>query len=135
MINWSPQYSVGVKVIDDQHKRFMQTFNDLYEAFLRGEAEDKLAVTLKELSDYGEFHFATEERYFKDFGYEGSEEHIRNHDDFRVQLEEFKKHFFQEKDLNKLALDLVDMLENWLIKHVAEMDQKYVPCFKEHGLE
>lgn len=135
MINWTPQYSVGVKVIDDQHKEFINTFNELYDALLKGEAEDKLSVTLKKLSDYAEFHFATEEKYFKDFDYVGAEEHILQHDDFRAQLAEFKKHFFHESDLKKLAEDLVELLDNWLVKHVVEMDQKYVSCFKEHNLE
>lgn len=135
MLNWSPQYSVGVKIIDDQHKEFMDTFNELYDALLNNEAEEKLAVTLKKLSDYAEYHFALEEKYFKDFDYDGAEEHIKQHDDFRAQLGEFKKHFFKENDLKQLALELVDLLENWLIKHVVETDQKYVACFKEHGLE
>lgn len=135
MINWSPQYSVGVKVIDDQHKEFMAAFNELYDALLKGEAEDKLTVTLKKLTDYAELHFATEEKYFKEFNYAGAEEHIMQHEDFRAQLTAFKEHFFQESDLKKLAEDLVELLDNWLTKHLVEMDQKYVACFKEHGLE
>ena len=135
MINWSPQYSVGVKIIDEQHKEFLDAFNELYDAFFRGEAKEKLAITLKKISDYTEFHFATEEKYFREFNYAGAEEHIRQHDDFRAQLVEFKKHFFQEDDLEKLAEDLVDMLENWLVQHLHGMDQKYVACFKEHGLK
>jgi hemerythrin-like metal-binding protein len=135
MIQWSPQYAVGVKLIDEQHQKFFATFNDLYDAFLKGEAEDRLAIILKELSDYVEFHFATEEKYFKEFDYAETAEHILQHDDFRTQIEEFKKHFFKEKDLKSLAGELVELLDNWFTKHVAELDQKYVSCFKEHGLE
>lgn len=135
MIQWSPQYSVGVKLIDDQHKEFFASFNELYDAFLIGEAQDKLVVTLKKLSDYVEFHFATEEKYFKEFDYPEMGEHILQHNIFRTQVEEFKKHFFRENDLKSLAGELVELLDNWMVNHVVEMDQKYTTCFKEHGLE
>lgn len=135
MIQWSPQYSVGVKVIDDQHKEFFAAFNELYDAFLNNEAEDKLTVTLRKLSDYVEYHFAAEEKYFREFEYAGIEEHISQHNDFRTQVAEFKKHFFKENDLKSLAGELVELLDNWMVHHVITLDQKYVTCFKEHGLE
>ncbi|TAK95206.1 bacteriohemerythrin [Patescibacteria group bacterium] len=135
MIKWTPQYAVGVKIIDAQHQKFFGTFNELYDAFLRGDAKDKLVTVLHELSDYADYHFAVEENYFDEFKYEGAEEHLLQHMDFRTQIFEFKKHFFREDDLERLAGELVELLDYWLVKHVVEMDQKYVPCFKEHGLE
>jgi hemerythrin len=33
------------------------------------------------------------------------------------------------------AFDLIDFLEDWLINHLLDMDQKYKKCFHDHGLK
>lgn len=134
MIQWSQQYSVGIKTIDEQHQKFFATFNVLYEALLKGEAEETLTVALKSLSDYAEYHFDLEEQYFKKFAYAGAAEHIAQHDMFRSRIAELKRRYFSQEDQSTLADEVVDLLDNWLIKHILELDRKYVACFKEHGL-
>jgi hypothetical protein len=39
-----------------------------------------------------------------------------------------------ETDAITASFDLVDYLEDWLIGHLAEYDQRYVQCFHDHGL-
>jgi len=40
-----------------------------------------------QLVNYGNFHFATEEKYFDEFNYEDTEEHKKRHQEFRDKLE------------------------------------------------
>ena len=134
MMKWYPKYSVGFKIIDEQHRKFFETYNKLNDAYLQGEAPEKLEAVLKELTEYTEQHFATEEKYFKEFQYEGAEEHIVQHDIFRAQVANFKKKFQESKDLSQLINEIIDLLDSWLIDHVIKMDHKYIDCFKEHGL-
>ena len=134
MIKWSTTYAVGFREIDEQHQKFFATFNELYDAFLLGEEADKVGAILNELTDYIEHHFVTEEKYFREFQYEATAEHIEQHDIFRNQISEFKKHFQKTVDRKGLADELVELLDSWLVEHLVKMDQKYVECFKEHGL-
>jgi hemerythrin len=101
---------------------------------LRGDEAKELEEVLEELVEYAEHHFKTEEKYFKEFDYVGAEEHIIEHGIFRNQIAEFRKSFHENFNRKELADDLVELLDDWLVRHVIEMDQKYVQCFREHGL-
>jgi hemerythrin len=135
MIKWSLKYATGISVIDEQHQKFFTTFNRLFDALIEGKAKDELAAVLLELTDYAEQHFATEEKYFHDFQYEGAQEHIMQHDDFRQKLKNFKKNFFENVDREKLASEMIADLDNWFSRHLVEMDHKYIECFQKHGLK
>jgi len=60
------------------------------------------------------------------------EEHKEKH---RLFTEKLDKLVLQSKgDSMALAFALVDYLEDWLLDHLITEDQKYVTCFREHGL-
>ncbi|MEW6617685.1 MAG: bacteriohemerythrin [Patescibacteria group bacterium] len=131
-IIWKPNYSVNVKEIDEQHQNFVHILDTLYDAIQKGEAEKVLNDTFAQLMYYKEFHFATEEKYFDEFNYEGAEEHKKAHQDFRNAVAELQK----KKDADHLAVsvEILDFMENWLVEHLSSMDKKYTKCFNEHGL-
>lgn len=76
-------------------------------------------------------HFATEEKYFDKFKYANAKEHKEEHIRFRKHIDKMSQ--AKEGHL-ELSFELIDFLEDWLINHVKDMDQKYVECFKSHGL-
>ena len=90
MINWEPLYSVGVKEIDEQHKRFFALLNRLYEVIDKNEVKVNIDEIFKELSFYTTFHFGTEEKYFYQFNYERLEEHKLEHNKFRKKIADFQ---------------------------------------------
>lgn len=87
-IIWKPDYSVHVKEIDEQHQNFVHILDTLYDAIQKGETEKILNDTFAQLMRYKEFHFATEEKYFDEFNYEGAEVHKKAHQDFRNAVAE-----------------------------------------------
>lgn len=132
-LEWDDKYSVGVIEIDNQHKRMFAVINDLLEAIETNTPADHLGHIIDELIKYKKFHFATEENYFKEFNYEGTEEHVTKHHEFNEKLEAMRK---KHPELTiEFAFDLVDFLEDWLINHLMTLDQAYVKCFHEHGLK
>lgn len=131
-IKWQPEYSVGVAMIDKQHQRFIDILNELYSAIQSSKTEE-LEGIVSELAAYTKIHFDTEEKYFKEFNYEHAIEHTAEH---RRIISEVDK-FIHRKDENqlKVCFELLDFLENWLIEHLAMMDQGYTKCFNSHGLK
>lgn len=129
---WNEDYSVGVKEIDDQHKQLFGIVNSLIEIINSIPKQDAISEVLKRLEDYKACHFCTEENYFEKFQFTGAKEHIHAHKCFTIEIMKIQ---FQNKDnpIN-LSFELVDYLEDWLVNHLMYMDQKYVSCFKEHGL-
>ncbi|MFA6476297.1 MAG: bacteriohemerythrin [Candidatus Paceibacterota bacterium] len=132
-LEWDEKYSVGVQELDDQHKRMFAVINELLEAIETNTPEDHLEHIIKTLVDYKIFHFATEEKYFKEFNYEGTEEHIAKHHEFNDKLGSLKEKYPTYNI--EFAFALVDFLEDWLINHLMTVDQEYKECFRTHGLK
>jgi hemerythrin len=132
-IEWKDEYSVGIKEIDDQHRYFISLLNNLYGAIGSSKNQIELEILFQKLSDYAEIHFATEEKYFNDFNYEGAEEHKLKHQEMRDEIVRIKN---QESGNNiDFYGNIVYFLKDWLEDHLEKMDQKYKDCFVRHGLK
>lgn len=130
-IIWSEEFSVGVKLIDDQHKHFIEILNNLNECIDNAQ-EEKLEGILTELVNYKNFHFQTEERYFDEFQFDGAKEHKKKHQELSDKVQAFIDR--EDEPKIQIALDLQDFLDDWLLNHLADVDKKYTKCFNEHGL-
>jgi len=131
-IQWLEEYSLGIKEIDDQHKILFDIIDELYQSILAMQSQDVLPSIIAKLVGYAEYHFATEEKYFKEFHYEGTEEHIAQHQSFIKEVNNFKEKLNDRID--NLDIEIVDFLENWIVGHLGDEDRKYIDCFLEHGL-
>jgi hemerythrin-like metal-binding protein len=132
-LEWEDKYSVGVVELDNQHKRMFAVINELLDSINNQDSAEHLASIVDNLLQYKKFHFATEEKYFQEFNYEGAEEHIKKHKAFGERLDRLKKEY-PEFSI-EFAFALIDFLEDWLINHLLVVDQKYVTCFHQHGLK
>jgi hemerythrin-like metal-binding protein len=126
------RYILGFKIIDDQHAYFVGLLNELYDAINQIENNEKLGHILDELINYAGFHFATEEKYFDEFKYIEKNEHVRQHREITTKLGVLKDGFVGNEMI--VAGELADLMEDWLVDHIAIYDKKYVDCFRSHGL-
>ena len=114
LLEWSSEYSVGVKKFDDQHKRMFDIINHFYALMTVDREHDKIQNTLQELKDYANYHLADEEKYFEKFNYPKKEEHKKIHDEYRKKINEFIKER-DNKDGRLMSFDIIDYLLNFLI--------------------
>lgn len=131
--DWDDKYSVGVKEIDDQHKELVANISKLADCINQAKMKEEGKVILDALLHYAQYHFDTEEKYFSEFNYEGSEKHINAHRAFKNKMLDLKTKF--ENNEIEITFELIDFLEDWLLDHLMDMDQGYVKCFSEHGLK
>ena len=131
-IKWKDEYSVGIEEIDEQHRYFITLLNDLYDAVCSNRGRQELKDLFQKLSDYAEKHFATEEKYFDEFHYEGAAEHKMKHQEMRDEIKKIKN----QEEGNEIDFygNIVYFLKDWLEDHLEKMDQKYEECFLKHGL-
>jgi len=132
MLTWDSSYSVGVKELDDQHKKMIDFINDLEQALGIADNRDVIVGVLNGLVSYTKDHFATEELYFKKFDYDKTDAHIKEHVDLIAEVEQLVYQFEigETIDIKKV----LDFLKTWLIEHILGADQEYVNCFKDNGL-
>ena len=68
-IVWTPNLSVGVEHIDNQHKIWFEKANALFEAGREKKARDYIETMLNFLDEYTKQHFRDEEAYMQKINY------------------------------------------------------------------
>ncbi|MBF0503584.1 MAG: hemerythrin family protein [Candidatus Omnitrophica bacterium] len=132
-VGWSQSYSVGIKEIDEQHKKLISLLNVLVSATMGPVEEDGIGKILRELVNYTVYHFNTEEKYMEGFNFPGFEEHRKEHEYFKIKVAEFIEKY--DKGDAKVTVDLLEFLWSWVKEHIRGMDKKYTGCFLEHGVK
>jgi hemerythrin len=134
LIIWNENYSVGVKEIDQQHQQIIAVINRLYELVENKNFDDStISDILKELVEYADYHFSTEEKYFREFDYDKTESHVEMHNDYRARVRGMKENYEAGKK-SEVLVDLADFLNGWWTWHVNHTDKEYIECFHQHGL-
>jgi len=127
---WSDRYSMGIKVIDDQHKGLLDFVNNLFNHATGKEEEERAFFkdVIQQAVQYIKDHFSTEEKYMLATKYQGYAEHKKAHDEFVITVVKTVKDFEAGK---RLVLEkLAYFLKDWVLSHIAVMDTQYAKYFK-----
>jgi len=131
MLTWTPELSVHVREIDEQHQKFIGLLNDLTASIDHDGGKSAADEHLGALEDYALLHFATEEKYFEKFGYPGAQEHVEEHRRMLDQLRGYRRDLERGEDVIGVMFAFA---ANWLVDHLRKMDMKYGQWFNDHGL-
>jgi len=126
LVTWSATYSVGIKLIDDQHKELFNLVNDMYNHVNNDDEEAERAYfqsVIKQVVDYVKKHFATEEIIMKRTKYKGYAEHKKEHDAFILSVLDIIKKFDEGKRFPLISL--THFIKDWILTHIAIMDKQY----------
>jgi len=124
---WDPSFSVGIEIIDDQHKQIIQYINDLNMAFSYKKMH-LVEEVLKNLEDYTKSHFSFEEELMEEAGFPLLNEHKQAHKSFIDRIVFFKERYQNGEDISK---QLKTELELWLINHIKDDDVEYKSLVKK----
>ncbi len=131
---WNDNLSVGVPLIDQQHKMLLKHLAELSEAVGGHHGSSEIAGTLDFLVDYTDFHFSTEEKHMKANDYSGFEQHLALHEEFKRTLANLGEDFREEGATPSLAEAINTLLINWFLKHIEVVDQKLCTFLCEKGV-
>jgi len=123
-VAWTPNLSVGVKHIDDQHKIWFEKANELFEAGKERRAKDYISTMLNFLDEYTKQHFRDEEAYMAEIGYPELEAQKRAHASFVNDLAKLKSDYENTGGNILVILNANKMVINWLTNHIKTMDKK-----------
>jgi len=131
IVTWSPTYSVGVKVIDDQHKGLLDLVNDLYNHVTGNEDEEReyFKNVIDQAIQYVKVHFGTEEKIMIYTHFPGYKEHKKAHDTFVLTIVDNVRNFMSGKRL--FLHDFTRFLKEWILTHIAIMDKQYFTYFQQ----
>ena len=78
-IKWKKEYKVGIKKLDNQHKKIIKILNQIIKLQETGKDEKEIEKILSNLQNYIKEHFRTEEEYMLKYHYPRYEEHKKEH--------------------------------------------------------
>jgi hemerythrin-like metal-binding protein len=133
LINWSDEFSVGINVFDEHHKKLAGLVNQLHDAMKRGEAKQMQEAILDELVKYTRNHFFEEERMFDLYSYPEAILHKREHSLLTAKVVEYSNSVKSGKSI--ISSELMNFLRDWLLNHIANSDKKYSDFFKAKGVK
>jgi hemerythrin len=128
-IQWNDELSLGVELIDDQHKELIRIANGLMNAIHIGRDKRVLTNVIKRLREYTVFHFHSEEALMEKTYYPNRGEHEAEHGKLKRDVKQFQRELYKKKDLN--PEHVLAFLKTWLLKHILSADREFARYLKE----
>lgn len=129
---WSPDYSVNVKAIDEQHQELIDILNQLFVVVSRPEPDAVVIETLDALLNFTKTHFALEEQLMQQANYSDLEAHKAEHRKLIDRLNQFRQKL-EHKD-EHLYFEILGFVKTWLKGHILDVDKKYSPAMQKAGI-
>ena len=129
-VKWSESYSLGIKLIDDQHKELLNIVNDIFNHASGNDREEHeyFKTVIKQAVDYVKYHFATEEKIMISTKYREYDIHKKSHEEFILKVLQTAKDYQAGKRLTLTSFGY--FLKDWVLSHIAVMDKKYCGYFR-----
>ncbi len=125
-IEWEEGLSVGVDLIDRQHRTFLKMANELHDALLDGAPNELIAArdkALEELQDYVHEHFSAEIALMRESSYPEVERHGRLHDEFGARLRRYRREISDGSLV--LTSEVMKAMINWFNSHIRQEDRSF----------
>lgn len=116
---WKDAYALGVRAMDDEHKVLIDRINALAAALDSGK---QVMAAFEALASYTAEHFAHEEKYQQSISYPEYPAHKAIHTSLLKQVGQYGDRI---KAGNLNPSELMNFLNDWLLKHILGVDMKY----------
>jgi hemerythrin len=133
-LQWDESLSVGIELIDEQHRQWIERLNDVDDAIESHRDIHQISSTLEFLVDYTRLHFGTEERHMTENDYPGLEDHKARHEELKGTLDNLVDDFREEGATDALSEAIGTFLFNWLRNHIKDVDQAFGSFVREKGI-
>lgn len=131
-IEWNDSFSVGVALFDKQHQQLLEMLNRIIRDPAATTRSETVADILTDMTRYAQEHFKAEEDLMTAYTYPGLEEHRQQHDGFREKAARLCLATVEGQA--SVPQDLLAFLQQWLVRHILQVDMAFKPFFAEKGI-
>lgn len=128
LIQWNDVNTLGIPILDEQHRGIVSVINTLDIFIRQNKAEFFLGTLFTMMDCYTKVHFATEEELLRLAGYPLLDCHRKLHGDL------IRESFSLANQSLRLGEPKVYLhfLKNWWVNHINQCDREYVPIVREY---
>ncbi len=130
---WSDKLSVGVPMIDIQHKELIAAFNDLSTAIEQGTGTGAIKKLLTFLKYYSEWHFEQEESCAAKNQCPIAESNHQAHTQFLNIFSNLQTQYRDSGASEAIARQAHTQLANWLVNHIMKIDTQIGHCISHRA--
>jgi len=120
---WSKAMSVGVPVLDSDHKAPIELINALQKDGERDEVSTRLDEVFEQLAIYVDYHFAREESVMHACNYPATVAHREEHRKIAKDIQRF--HEQHKRGEIQIGQEFLEFLKDWLNHHILIQDMDY----------
>jgi hemerythrin-like metal-binding protein len=129
-LEWKDSYSVGVPAVDHEHRELIGLVNQLHRALASVQPEDAVAGIFGDLFRAISSHFALEERFMREHGYDQTTQHKADHERLLDELREIMDNYHDRKE--RSGENLTACVEAWFANHFQTHDARLHSRLGEH---
>jgi hemerythrin-like metal-binding protein len=133
LVQWSEDLTVGVAVVDADHRKLFDLVNYLYDSMVAGKSKPEIEDFINSLIIYTKQHFSREEAFFEETGYPDRAAHKREHDELLAQILHARDDF-KTGTPAKASLEMIGFVNKWMIGHIKSSDLRYAPHLHASGI-
>ena len=124
LVLWEDRFSIGIPLVDNQHKHLIELANELHFACRLDEASARkqFGITVREAVAYVKYHFSTEEQIMEKTAFPGLSDHKKQHLEFIREVVKYVKAF--ESGKRFVPNLFLRFLLEWIMSHIAVYDSK-----------
>ncbi len=130
LLEWKPEYSLGIPSVDHEHRELIGMINEVYEHMSQEVDSEAIESCLEDIYAGIASHFALEERHMREAKYEEFEAHKDEHEDLLDQLVEMVDQFIDNPQSGRE--NLKNSLADWFGNHFATFDARLHHSLGDH---
>lgn len=127
---WRNEWTLGIEIIDRQHRQLAVMFNKIVELYLgnggQTDSEQRSNQLHEQLNIFYEKvreHFNDEENLMLKANYPDHTKHARDHLMLRAELKRYIRHI--EEELDHIDIGTMNSLKTWFIYHIISSDKEF----------
>lgn len=122
LLQWKPEYSVGIESMDDEHRDMIELINLVYEQLGEHPDNDKIDSFLGDIFNSISMHFALEERIMQKANYYEYPAHKADHERLLDEIRDLMDSFANDPEAG--ARELQQGLSSWFSEHFSTFDAR-----------
>lgn len=130
LLHWEDRYSVGVAAVDHEHQELIELINRLYAEAIAQRSKDAVVGFFGDLFKAISSHFALEERFMRERGYDHLTQHKNDHERLLDEIRDIMEDYEASSRFDDRLL--ADALDAWFSRHFETHDARLHKALGAH---